>query len=82
MFGLIGSVKTFSKVLGVDMNVCPYMYGLHFVYIVVMTFIQKRGFWGSKTNSSQVSGSFWPFWPSKWQGFFKARTHFNSIFEN
>ena len=24
-FGLIGSVKTFSKVLGVDMNVVPYM---------------------------------------------------------
>ena len=25
MFGLIGSVKTFSKVLGVGMNVGPYM---------------------------------------------------------
>ena len=32
-FGLIGSVKTVSKVLGVGMNECRPIYGLHFVYI-------------------------------------------------
>ena len=78
MFGLIGSVKTFSKVLGVGMNVGPYM---DYIYRFFLSFIQKRGFWGSKQISSQVSGIFWLFWPSKWL-IFKARTLFKTIFVN
>ena len=38
MFGLIGSVKTFSKVLGVGMNVGPYM-----AYILYKKKIQNKG---------------------------------------
>ena len=66
MFGLIGSVKTFSKVLGVGMNVGPYMaYNLYIQVFILYT--KKRGFGGSNKISSQVYGFyFWPFWPSKW----------------
>ena len=62
---------------------CRPIYGLHFVYIgFVYPLYQKRGFWGSKKCSSRVSGIFWPFWPSKWLIFCKARTLFKTIFVN
>ena len=38
---------------------CRPIYGLHFcIYRFFLSFIQKRGFWGSKIISSQVSGIF------------------------
>ena len=47
MFVLIGSIKTFSKVLEVGMNVGPYM--VYILYIVFfLSFIQKRVFRGSQ----------------------------------
>ena len=57
MFGLIGSVKTFSKVLGVGMNVGPFMAYILYIYFF-LSFIQKRGFGGPKKCSLQVSGIF------------------------
>ena len=50
MFGLIGSITTFSKVLGVGMNVGPYM--AYILYVVFFYFIQKKGFWWCKKISS------------------------------
>ena len=45
MFGLIGSVKTFSKVLEVGMNVGPNM-----AYIFVYRFYTKKGVLGVQKN--------------------------------
>ena len=45
MFGLIGSVKTFSKVLEVGMNVGPYVAYI-LVYIVFYPLYKKGGFGG------------------------------------
>ena len=42
-FGLIGSIKTFSNVPGVGMNVGPYMVYILYIYIF-LSFIQKGGF--------------------------------------
>ena len=63
MFGHIGSVKTFSKGPG-SWHECRPIYGLHFLYIGFYPLYKKGFFWG-------VSGSVWPFWPSKWLVFFK-----------
>ena len=41
------------------------MWPTFYIYKFFLSFIQKRVFWGSKKISSQVSGIFWPFWPSK-----------------
>ena len=57
MFGLIGSIKTFSKVLGVGMNVGPYMAYILYIYIFYPLY-KKWGFGGPKKLSSQVSGIF------------------------
>ena len=47
MFGLIGSIKTFSKVLGVGMNVGPYM--AYVLYIQIFYPLYKKwGFGGLK----------------------------------
>ena len=48
MFGLIGSIKTFSKVLGVGMNVGPYIF---------YPLYKKGGFGGPKNFIT----SFWHF---------------------
>ena len=45
MFGLIGSVKTLSKVLGVGMNVGPYMAYIC-IYILFLLYTKKRGVFG------------------------------------
>ncbi len=47
MFGLIGCVKTFFKSPG-SWHECRPRYGLQFVYIGLLSFIQKRGFVGPK----------------------------------
>ena len=70
MFGLIRSVKTFSKVLGVGKNVGPYMAYILYIYIFFILYTNK-GVWGSKQISSWVSVIFWPFWTSKWLIFLK-----------
>ena len=44
-FGLIGSVKTFFKIPG-SWPECRSIYGLHFVYIDLLYFIQKKGGFG------------------------------------
>ena len=40
-FGLIGSVKTFSKVLGVSMNIAPYMAYILYIYIFFYPLYKK-----------------------------------------
>ena len=47
-FGLIGSVKTFSKVLGVGMNVGPYIGYILYIYILFYPLYKKWGFGGPK----------------------------------
>ena len=47
-FGLIGSVKTFSKVLGVGMNVGPYMAYILYKKVFFYPLYKKRGFGGPK----------------------------------
>ena len=72
-FGLIRSIKTFSKVLGVGINVGLYMaYILYILFFILYT--KKKGVLGVQKNSSQVSGIVWPFWPTNWL-IFKAITH-------
>ena len=41
MFGLIGSVKFFSKVPGVGMNVAPYMAYVLYIYICLILYTKK-----------------------------------------
>ena len=43
MFSIITSVKTFSKVLGVGMNVGPYMGYILYIYVF---FLYKKGGFG------------------------------------
>ena len=57
MFGLIGSVKTFSKVLGVGMNVGPYMAYILYQYGFFYP-LYKKGILGVQKN---FITSFWHF---------------------
>ena len=80
MFGLIGSIKTFSKVLGVDMNVGPYMAYILYIKVFFILYTKKSGFWG-KTN---FITSFWQFLVIlviKMADFLKLEL-FKTIFEN
>ena len=56
MYGLLGSVKTFSKVLGVGMNVGTYM--AYILYIFVFILYTKKGVLGVQKN---FITSFWQF---------------------
>ena len=80
MFGLIGSIKTFSKVLAVGMNVGPYM--AYILYILFfLSFIQKKGF-GGPNKFHQEFMAFFGHFDHQNGCFFKARTIFKTIFEN
>ena len=47
MFGLIGSVKTFSKVPGVGMNIGPHIAYVLYIYIFFYPLYKKKGFLGT-----------------------------------
>ena len=57
MFGLIGSVKTFSKALGVGMNLGPNMAYIC-IYRLFLSCIQKKGGFGVE---KKIITSFWHF---------------------
>ena len=60
MFGLIRSVKTFSKLLGVGMNVGPYMAYI-FVYFVFYPLYKKGDFGGPNKFHQKFLAFFLPF---------------------
>ena len=70
-FGLIRSVKTFSKVLGVGMNVGPYM--AYIFYIQFFILYTKKGVLGVQQISSHVSGIFLAILAIKMADFFKLK---------
>ena len=79
MFGLIGSIKTFSKVLGVGMKVGPYM--AYILYIKVFFIYTKGGFGGPKKIHHKFLAVFGHFGHQN-GCYCKAITLFKTIFEN